>query len=71
MNSARIVGVGESPLGKVPDLGATELQHRAAHAALEVRIGLRVRVLLKPVAEGPLPAFEPDGNNQPGDSNDG
>ena len=35
MNAARIVGVGESPLGKVPGLGALELQYRAAQAALE------------------------------------
>lgn len=41
-------------------------------AASDVRIGLRVRVRLKVVAgETALPAFEPDGKNQPGDSNDG
>jgi acetyl-CoA acetyltransferase len=34
-SSARIVGVGESPLGKVPDLSPLQLQQAAAQAALD------------------------------------
>ena len=34
-SAARIVGVGESPLGKVPDLSALQLQQAAAQAALD------------------------------------
>jgi acetyl-CoA acetyltransferase len=34
-SQARIVGVGESPLGKVPDLSALQLQRAAARAALD------------------------------------
>jgi acetyl-CoA acetyltransferase len=34
-SQARVVGVGESPLGKVPDLSALALQQAAAQAALD------------------------------------
>jgi acetyl-CoA acetyltransferase len=34
-SQARIVGVGESPLGKVPELSALQLQEAAARAALD------------------------------------
>jgi len=34
-SQARIVGVGESPLGKVPDMSALQLQQAAAQAALD------------------------------------